>query len=75
MEDPSRLLINLILYGLLPLWGIAGFIDWCCHRATKVESAARCGCSSFTATCRRSTSSVPCHTCAIPPDAISAPKW
>ena len=40
MEDPSRLLINLILYGLLPLWGIAGFIDWCCHRATKVESTS-----------------------------------
>src|SRR5688572_20667372 len=33
-------LINLILYGLLPLWGIAGFIDWCCHRATKVESTS-----------------------------------
>src|SRR5688572_10050510 len=40
MEDPSRLLINLILYGLLPLWGVAGFIDWCCHRATKVESTS-----------------------------------
>ena len=21
-------------------WGIAGFIDWCCHRATKVESTS-----------------------------------
>jgi hypothetical protein len=37
MEDPRTLLINLILFGLLPLWGIAGFIDWCCHRATKVN--------------------------------------
>lgn len=40
MEDPKHLLLNLILYGLLPLWGIAGFIDWCCHRATKVESTS-----------------------------------
>jgi hypothetical protein len=40
MEDPKHLLINLILYGLLPLWGIAGFVDWCCHRATKVETTS-----------------------------------
>jgi len=40
MQDPKVLLINLILYGLLPLWGIAGFIDWCCHRVTKVESTS-----------------------------------
>jgi len=40
MQDPRQLLINLILYGLLPLWGIAGFLDWCCHRATSVESTS-----------------------------------
>jgi hypothetical protein len=40
MEDPRNLLINLILFGLLPLWGIAGFIDWCCHRATRVEATS-----------------------------------
>lgn len=40
MQDPRHLLINLILYGLLPLWGIAGFLDWCCHRATRVESTS-----------------------------------
>jgi hypothetical protein len=40
MDDPRQLLLNLILYGLLPLWGVAGFIDWCCHRATKVESTS-----------------------------------
>jgi hypothetical protein len=33
----DQLLLSLILYGLLPLWGITGFIDWCCHRATKIE--------------------------------------
>ena len=37
MTETNRLLMNLILYGLLPLWGICGFIDWCCHRATRVE--------------------------------------
>jgi len=36
----NQLLIDLILYGLLPLWGIAGFVDWCCHRATRIESTS-----------------------------------
>lgn len=40
MAEQNQLLMNLILYGLLPLWGICGFIDWCCHRATKVESTS-----------------------------------
>jgi hypothetical protein len=40
MANTSHLLVNLILYGLLPLWGITGFIDWCCHRATHVESTS-----------------------------------
>jgi hypothetical protein len=40
MDGSDRLLLNLILYGLLPLWGVAGFIDWCCHRVTKVESTS-----------------------------------
>lgn len=37
MADTQTLLINLLLYGILPLWGISGFIDWCCHRATRIE--------------------------------------
>ena len=37
MSDERHLLINLILYGLLPLWGIAGLCDWFCHRASKIE--------------------------------------
>jgi hypothetical protein len=37
MPSTDQLLINLILFGLLPLWGITGFIDWCCHRATSIE--------------------------------------
>jgi len=35
--DTAALLINVMLYVFLPLWGIAGFVDWCCHRATKIE--------------------------------------
>ncbi|MEL7539231.1 MAG: diguanylate cyclase [Pseudomonadota bacterium] len=37
MPETDQLLINLILYAILPLWGISGFIDWCCHRATDIE--------------------------------------
>lgn len=37
MPSTGQLLVNLILFGLLPLWGISGFIDWCCHRATGIE--------------------------------------
>lgn len=38
--DTHALLIQLLLYVFLPLWGIAGFIDWCCHRATRIESTS-----------------------------------
>ena len=37
MPTTNQLLINLILYGLLPLWGITGFFDWWCHRSTWIE--------------------------------------
>ena len=36
MLQTSQLLIQLMLYVFLPLWGIAGFIDWCCHRAIRI---------------------------------------
>jgi hypothetical protein len=38
--DTSILLINVMLYVFLPLWGIAGFADWCCHKATKIEATS-----------------------------------
>ena len=38
--ETNQLLINLILYGLLPLWGITGLIDWYCHRATHIETTS-----------------------------------
>ena len=37
MIDHSALLINVILYLFLPLWGIAACIDWYCHKVTKIE--------------------------------------
>ena len=40
MPNTNELLINLILYGLLPLWGVTGFIDWWCHRATRIEETS-----------------------------------
>jgi hypothetical protein len=33
----NDLILNLILYVILPLWGVTGFIDWICHRATDIE--------------------------------------
>jgi hypothetical protein len=38
--DTSTLLIDILLYVFLPLWGLAGFVDWCCHRATKIEQTS-----------------------------------
>lgn len=38
--DTKDLLMNLILFGLLPLWGISGLIDWACHRATNIETTS-----------------------------------
>ena len=38
--DTSVLLINFMLFVLLPLWGISGFIDWLCHRATNIETTS-----------------------------------
>jgi hypothetical protein len=37
MDVTNDLLLKLILYGLLPLWGISGFIDWVCHKRTGIE--------------------------------------
>ncbi|MBB3231266.1 diguanylate cyclase [Halomonas stenophila] len=38
--DTHSLLIQVLLYVFLPLWGIAGFVDWCCHRATRIEATS-----------------------------------
>jgi len=38
--DTSQLLINALLFVFLPLWGIVGFVDWCCHRATHIETTS-----------------------------------
>lgn len=38
--DTNHLLINFMLYVLLPLWGIAGCVDWFCHRATRIEATS-----------------------------------
>lgn len=38
--DTTTLLINFLLFVLLPIWGVAGFCDWLCHRATKIESTS-----------------------------------
>ena len=34
MSDPTQ---ALLLYFIIPLWFLAGFADWLCHRATDIE--------------------------------------
>ncbi|MGI9221938.1 MAG: diguanylate cyclase [Woeseiaceae bacterium] len=38
--ETKELLMNLILFGLLPLWGISGLIDWYCHRRSNIETTS-----------------------------------
>ena len=38
--DEATLVLNVILYVLLPLWGIAGMLDWWCHRNTDIEKTS-----------------------------------
>jgi hypothetical protein len=35
LSDPTVLIL---MYFVLPLWLIAGFADWLCHRASHIES-------------------------------------
>ena len=39
MTNPgeSQLVLYLILYVILPIWTVAGAVDWWCHRRTKIE--------------------------------------
>jgi len=38
--DIASLLVKLMLYVLLPLWSVAGFADWMCHRHTRIETTS-----------------------------------
>jgi hypothetical protein len=33
----EELLIGLLLYAVFPLWIAAGFVDYCCHRVTRID--------------------------------------
>jgi hypothetical protein len=35
LDQPA---ILVLLYGVIPMWLAAGFADWCCHRATDIET-------------------------------------
>jgi hypothetical protein len=37
MSVPASLLLNYLLYFLFPLWLVAGFADYLCHRRTAIE--------------------------------------
>jgi hypothetical protein len=36
----DELLVGLLRYGVFPLWVIAGFGDYCCHRLTQIEQTS-----------------------------------
>jgi len=38
--DSASIVLNILLYVLLPLWGVAGLVDWFCHRATNIEETS-----------------------------------
>ena len=38
--DAEVLVLYVMLYVLLPLWGIAGMLDWWCHRKTNIEATS-----------------------------------
>ena len=35
--DAGRVLLQILAWGALPAWILAGFIDWLCHRRTRIE--------------------------------------
>lgn len=37
LSDPAVLIL---MYGLIPLWLAAGFADWLCHRASRIETTS-----------------------------------
>ena len=40
MDATAELLQRLLLYAVLPLWMLAGFGDWLCHRVQHIENSA-----------------------------------
>jgi hypothetical protein len=40
MNETDEALVTLILYVILPIWGIAGYVDWYCHKRSKIESTS-----------------------------------
>lgn len=40
LDATAALLRQLLMWGLVPLWLLAGFGDWLCHRALRMEESA-----------------------------------
>ncbi|WP_238455842.1 diguanylate cyclase [Azohydromonas lata] len=40
LDATAALLQRLLAWGLMPLWLLAGFGDWLCHRAQRIEDSA-----------------------------------
>jgi len=40
MNVTDQALVSIILFFFLPVWGIAGCVDWYCHRKSKIENTS-----------------------------------
>lgn len=43
MNETDMALVKIILYFLLPLWALAGYVDWYCHKRSKIEETSGLG--------------------------------
>lgn len=39
-NDTEVLILNFILFVILPLWGFSGLFDWWCHKRSKIEETS-----------------------------------
>ena len=39
-NDTEVLILNFILFVILPLWGFSGLFDWWCHKKSKIEETS-----------------------------------
>ena len=39
-QETHDLVLALLLYVILPLWGLSGFVDWICHKKTRIHETS-----------------------------------
>ena len=43
MNVTDQALVNIILFFFLPVWGVSGYLDWYCHKKSKIEETSGIG--------------------------------